>query len=51
MDERGESCKTVYGNFAENFDIYIQDFFQTWKQNNKQIPKFIIKIVIQLETK
>jgi hypothetical protein len=37
VDERGESCKTIYGNFAENLGNYIQDFFQTWKQNNKQV--------------
>jgi hypothetical protein len=24
VDERGESCKTIYGNFAENLENYIQ---------------------------
>jgi hypothetical protein len=27
VDERGELCKSIYGNFAANLEIYYQDFF------------------------
>jgi hypothetical protein len=29
VDERGELCKTIYGNFAANLEIYYQDFFHS----------------------
>jgi hypothetical protein len=29
VDETGELCKTIYGNFAANLEIYYQDFFHS----------------------